>query len=445
MTLRVLFLLLVTAALSATSTRAQEAAPVAAVVNRGSLQNFADAIADALQARASEERVGGGVRFVVEEVRGLDGNKVRTALLPRIKRALKGAPLQAKDNGALLATVAISEEQGAVWAVVVVVGGGFAGPTTVVVEAAIDRELENALGAVSRSSAGRFVLERIGPLPSPVKNQSCAVLDVVLTDLDGDPAAELAVLSRCGVSIYRLDDTGGATLAAGPFALPARRWPRVVLGWLAGLSSPETGPVLWATTSAGHSVFVEVRTGKVVEAPGERVPLRGVVGKEGPHALHWRFGSPVLMLPLVSPGGVDVDVAGLPGRLRDLARLPGADVWVFVSEDGTLALRDEDGVIEPLAPERVGDRVLVIDIDGDGQQEVVTSSSASPGEPDQLVLRRISAGNDSSTVVLKSPLGGGSVAGFAAGFVDYDSRLDVVIVEELVNGEATVWRLEHAP
>ena len=441
------FLLLICAATSfvAMSARAQDAAVVATPGARGSVQGFADGIASALQARAREEGVAGGVRFVVDEVRGLDGNKVRTALLPRLKRALRGGPLDAKDTGALTATVAISEEQGAVWAVLVLDGGGLSGPSTIVVQTAIDHELEHALGAVSRSSSGRFVLERSGQLPPPVKGESCAVLDVMLTDLDGDPASELAVLSRCGVTIYRLDDTGSVVLAAGPFALPVRRWPRVALGWVASLSSPETGPVLWATTSAGHSLFVEVRTGKVVEAPVERVPLRGVVGKDGPHALHWRFGSPVLSLPLVSPGGIDVVVAGLPSRVRDLARLPGADAWVFVSEDGTLALRDDGGHVESLAPERVGDRLLVVDIDGDGDHEIITSSSASPGEPDQLVVRRLTPGFESSTVLLKSPLGGGSVAGVAAGFIDYDSRIDIVIVEELASGEATVWRLEHAP
>lgn len=412
---------------------------------RGSLQGFADAIGSALQARAGEEGVEGGIRLVIDEVRGLDVGKVKNALLPRMKRAVRGGPLDAKDNAALTATIAVSEEQGAVWAVIVLTGGALTGPSTVVVQTSIDRELESALGAVSRTATGRFVLERLGPLPSPRKGQPCPILDVVLTDLDGDPAAELAVLSRCGISIYRVDDNAGAILVAGPWGLPARRWPRVALGWLASLSSADTGPVLWATTSAGHSVFVEVRSGRMVDAPGERVPLRGVVGKEGPHALHWRFGSPVLSLPLVSPGGIDVVVNGLPARLRDLARLPGSDAWIFVSDDGTLALRDDTGVVESLSPERVGDRVLVVDIDGDGDQEIVTSSASSPGEPDQLVLRRLTPGLDATTVVLKSPLSGGSIAGVASGYVDFDSRIDVIVVEEGSAGEAAVWRLEHAP
>jgi hypothetical protein len=408
---------------------------------RGSLQVFADDIARALQARAAEEGISGGVRLVLDDVRGLDGAKVKSSLLPRIRRALHGSRLDAKDNGPITATLAVSEEQGAVWAVLVLTGGALSGPSTVVVDTAIDRELELSLGAVSRLATGRFVLERSGPLPSPVRQQSCAVLDVVLVDLDGDPANELAVLSRCGIAVYRLDESSGPVLVAGPWPLPQRRWPRTALGWLTATS----GQDVWVTTSAGHSLFVDVRTGKLSDAPAERVPLRGVVSKDGPLSLHWRFGSPVLSLPLMSPAGIDVVVTGLPSRVRDLARLQAADAWVFIADDGTLGLRDDAGTIEAVAPERVGDRLLVIDVDSDGEQEIVTSSSASPGEPDQLVVRRLTPGLDASTVLLKSPLGGGSIVGFASGHVDFDARLDVVVVEELQSGEATVWRLEHAP
>lgn len=416
-------------------------APAAAPAGRGSLQVFADDIAAALQARAAEEGIAGGVRLVLDDVRGLDGARVKSSLLPRVRRALHAGRLDAKDNGPITATLAVSEEQGAVWAVIVLTGGGLSGPSTVVVDTAIDRELELSLGAVSRLATGRFVLERNGPLPSPIRQQNCAVLDVVLVDLDGDPANELAVLSRCGVTVYRLDESSGPVLVAGPWPLPQRRWPRTALGWLATLSGQE----VWLTTSAGHSLVVDVRTGKFSEAPTERVPLRGVSSKDGPLSLHWRFGSPVLSLPLMSPAGIDVVITGLPSRVRDLARLQAADAWVFIADDGTLGLRDDAGTIEAVAPERVGDRLLVIDIDSDGEQEIVTSSSASPGEPDQLVVRRLTPGLDASTVLLKSPLGGGSIAGFAFGHVDFDARLDVVVVEELQNGEATVWHLEHAP
>lgn len=413
-----------------------------AAIARGSVQGFADDIAAALQERASVEGFAGGVRVVFDEIRGLDVGKTRAALLPRVKKALKGGPLVAADAVALVATIALSEERGQVWAVIVVDGPGLAGPTTLVLQRRLDRELEVALGTVSRLLPGRFVLERVAPLPPATKG--CPVLDMALVDVDADATAELAVLSACGVSVFRADDSGLVTVG-GPWPLPARRWPRVALGWLVTLQAPEVGPVLWAATSAGHSVFVDVKNGRVVEAPGERVPLRGVPGRDGPHALHWRLGSPVLALPLVTPGGVDLLVPGLPTRVRDLARLPGGDGWLFVTEDGTLAGRTDSGVTETLAPERVGDRILVVDLDADGDAELVTTTSASPGEPDQLVVRRVAPTRDATTVLLKSPLSGGSIAGFATGYSDLDRRIDVLILEEGGDGSATLWRLEHSP
>jgi len=434
--------------------RAGDGAPAA--VDRGSVQGFADDIATAVQARAAVEGIAGAVRVSVEEVRGLDGARVRAALLPRLKKALDGAITTSTTTGRepLFLTLAISEEQGQLWAVAVLEGPRVTSPTTIVVRRSVDRELEAALGATSRRTVGRLLLERVGPLP-PLTTQTpaapsaaspssrCPVLDAVLVDLDGDPAHELAVLSVCGVTVYRVAEAG-VSVVSGPVALPQRLWPRTTLGWLVLAGSTDAGPILWASTSAGHSHFVDVRGGRVAVAPPDRVPLRGVMGKDGPHALHWRLGSPSLELPLLTPGGVDVLVPGVPSRVRDLVRLPG-DAWLFVADDGTLAARDEGGVVSTLSPERCGDRVLAIELDGDADLELITSSASSPGEPDQLVVRRLSPGHESSTVLLKSPLGGGSIAALAAGHADFNARVDVVVIEELAGGDHVVWRLEHAP
>jgi hypothetical protein len=437
---------------------------------RGTVSGFADDIADAVEERARVEGMSGGVRLMLDEIRGLDANKVRAALFPRVRRALRnsGGPLIPSDGGQVVATVAISEERGQLWAVVVLEGESLAGPSTVVVTHPIDRELEVALGAVGASIPGRFVLERMGALPQPKLDKGdgrterrlerhCLVLDVVMVDFDGDPSQELAVLSTCGVSVYRADD-GGVSLVAGPYALPPQRWPRIPLGWLTSLSMPSSsssspatdgeelgGPMVWAATSAGHSVFVELKSGRVAQAPAERVPLRGVVGKDGPFSLHWRLGSPALALPVVTPGGIDILVGGIPGRVRDLAQLPAAETFVFVTEEGSLAIREDNGIAAIVAPERVGDRLLVVDVDADGDTELVTTTAASPGEPDQLVLRRLMPGAETTTVLLKSPLGGGSIVGLAAGFVDFDARIDVIALEESVSGDVMVWRLEHSP
>ncbi len=421
--------------LSPSSRAGDDAAP-------GSVQAFAEALATAVRARAEAEGWHGGVRLLLDDSRGVDLPKARATLLPRVRKALKG--LYAAD-GPLKARLALSEEGGKLWAVVVVDGPGLDGPSTIVVSASVDRELSSALGAVSKLTQGRFLLERKGLLPL---TPSCAVLDAALVDVDGDPALELAVLSRCGVEAFHVD---GAQMerVAGPLALPEKRWPRVALGWLVAVGSPgERTHTLWAATSAGHSVVVDVRPSAkdaVREAPAERVPLRSVATRDGPLALHWRFGSPLLSLPLISAGGVDVTVPGLPPRLRDLVRFPVGDSWIFVAEDGSLMARNDAGVVEPLAPERCGDRILLVDIDADAEPELLTTSASAPGEPDQLVLRRLGPGLSSSTVLLKSPLSGGSIVGVAYGHVDFDIRLDVLVLEELASGDVQVWRLEHAP
>jgi hypothetical protein len=428
---------------------AAEAADAPAV---SSVQAFADRIAEALRARGQAEGWRGGVRVSFDDSRGVDVQRARLVLLPRIKKAMKS---QFAADGPLRARVALSEEAGEVWAVVVVdassAGAGIDAPSTIVVSARLDRELSVALGATSKLAQGRFLLEKKGTLRGALsESATCAVLDVALVDFDGDAALELAVLSRCGVEVFRVDDNPRLERVAGPFLLPERRWPRVALGWLVAVPDKpgsERANVLWAATSAGHSVFVDVKAGAraVTPAPEERVPLRSVASPNGPMALRWRFGSPVLSLPLVSPGGIDVVVNGLPARLRDLVRYPVGDAWIFVAEDGSLLAKSENGALMPLAPERTGDRILLVDIDGDNDPELVTSSASSPGEPDQLVLRRIGAGLASSTVLLKSPLSGGSIVGVAAGHVDFDARKDVLVVEELTSGETQVWRLEHAP
>jgi hypothetical protein len=406
----------------------------------GSVQAFIDAIASALGDRAAAEGFRGGTRIVVETARGIDPQKARATMTPRLRKALRGGPLEAAD-GPLRARVALSVEGGTVWAVVVVDGPGLDGPTTVVVQANADRELLSAFGASTRTAQGRFLLERIGAIEGTA---GCPPLDATLVDGDGDPALDLAVLTRCGVDVFRLDDSARPERLAGPFALPARRWPRIALGWLTAVGTPPHR--LWLSTSAGHALFLDLRTGEVQSAPPELVPLRGVVTRDGPLALRGRFGSPLLSLPLRTASGADVVVAGLPGRMRDLAVSPLGDAWFFVAEDGTLAERDDSGELWPLSPERVGDRIVVLDLDNDGAPEVLTTAAVAPGEADQLVLRHPAPDGSSSTVLMKSPLSGGSIVAIAVGHIDYDARTDLVVLEEAPDGAAwTLWRLRHVP
>ena len=71
------------------------------------------------------------------------------------------------------------------WAVCVFEGGKLPGSSTVAVSAAVDRELEVALGAAGARTGGRrWAKERLGTVPA-------GVLDAVLLDVDGDIADDV--------------------------------------------------------------------------------------------------------------------------------------------------------------------------------------------------------------------------------------------------------------
>lgn len=399
----------------------------------GSLLAFVDAVAAALEARAKAERAAGPVRLEAAPSRGIDVAKVERAFLARLKKRLReGGVLVPAAEAALSCRITISEEGSLVWAVAALEGGALPGPATVAVSAPVDRELEATLGAAVKPAQTRFVLERLGAVPA-------GVLDAALVDVDADGVDELGLLGVDGLRLFR---AGPARLErmGNTHKLPGeRRWPRVPVGWLARLE----GGRLWAVTSAGHSFIYDTREQKTLGAPNDLVPFRGAPGPQGPLCGAWRFGSPAVTLPLMTSSGAVVRTPALPSRVRDLALL-GEGGFIYVDEQGQLLSQLRGEPPTSLAAERVGDRIALADLDGDGAAELVTTSAAGPGEPDHLVLRRLEGDLASSTVAFRSPLSGGSIVAVAVGRLDYGARLDVVLIEE-VGKEALAWRLRFAP
>lgn len=398
---------------------------------------FVEKLAAALEARARGEGAAGAVRLDVVASRGIDKDKAERVFVPRLRRRLRdGAVLVPTNDAPLRARVTLSEDGGLVWAVTMMEGGPLPGPSAVAVSVPVDKELEASIGAVVRPAQSRWILERVGTLPA-------GVLDVALVDVDGDGADELVALSVDGARTYRVG--AGLERLSGPVRYPGeRRWPRVPIGWAA-----ETGDgKVWLATSAGDAFVLDPKEGRFVQAPADGVPLRQPAprGSGDPLLLaSGRYGSPVLSLPLATPGGARVAPVGLPPRVRDVVKWPGrADAWVWVDEDGVLAAKAGDDPPTTLTPERVGDRIVVADLDGDVDPEIVTTAAAYPGEPDHVVLLRASASLQSVAVLFRSPLSGGAIAAAAAGQLDGDGRPDLVVVEE-TGQEALVWRLEHAP
>ncbi|HEY4220903.1 MAG TPA: hypothetical protein VGO62_06160, partial [Myxococcota bacterium] len=362
-----------------------------------SLIKLVDDVASSLEKRAALEHVSGPMKLEVTPSRGIDAQKVERGFQARLKKRLKeGGTLIPTVDAPLRCRLTLSEEGGFVWATALLEGGALTGPSAVAVSRVIDRELDASLGAVVKGAQTRYVLERLGTVPA-------GVLDIALVDVDSDGIDELAILGVDGLRLFR---AGGSHIEKmGPVQkLAARRWPRVATGWLARLD----GNRLWAVTSAGHSTIFDAKTLHQEPGPADLVPFRGAPGPRGPLCGQFRLGSPVMALPLASMQGQLVRTAGLPARVRDLAAAPLSPAmrlapnksatpgwlapagYVVVDADGQLLAQHGTDPPTLLATEKVGDRLLVADLDGDGDSEILTTSAAPTGEADHLVLRHVS-------------------------------------------------------
>ncbi len=419
------------------------AVPSAGAVARpaptGSLAVWVDAVATSLEARLVAEGARGPVAVAITAGRGLDGDKVRRVLGPRLKKRLaQGGITNVDERSGLTVRLVVSVDAGKLWAVGLIEGDDLVAPTSFAVDASLDRELQTVFGAgATARGRSRWQLEGLGVLPA-------GVLDVVCLDVDGDFADEIVVLSLEGVTVYRYTAGVGAPEKVGStVALPAQPagWPRVVTGWLA--PSDKDKEVVLATT-AGHHLAVDL-VGHTVRPHQEgRVPLKGL-GPLGTSVTWLRGGyaSPLLALPARGADGRKLTLPRMPDRVRDLWRTKRG--VVFVAENGQLFLADDDGVAPLLSQSRIGDRVLLVDLDLDGRLEVATTAATGEGEADTLTLTRPFSSPGNEGPLFRSGLSGGSVVAMGVGDVDYDERPDLLIVEETDSDEALLWRLEYAP
>lgn len=434
--------------LSAPTVHAKDDAlePVEAAVPRrvpkSSLLTFVEAVAAALEGRARVEKVTGPVRLDVTGARGVDPKKAEREFGARLLRRLRdGNILVPVARADLRARVVVSQEGGHVWAVTVFEGGALPAPSAVAISADIDRELEVAFGAGARPGQSRWVKERLGTAPA-------GVLDAVLLDVDGDLADDIALLSIDGLRLYRYaPGDSRPELLGGPYALPGdRRWPRVAAGWLAATAEGK----LWLATSAGHTAVFDPRGRRFESTPERGVPVRqpsSSLPGEPLLLLGGRFGSPVLTTPALSSTGEALSGVTAPSGVRDLLAYPGREgVWLWVDTDGRLGghLADQTALLLP-TPDRAGDRILVADLDGDGEGELVTSAATPPGDGDEVTIYGIEPSLERLTVLFRAALSGGGIVAMAEGELDFDGYPDVLVVEEGVGKEAVLWRLELAP
>jgi hypothetical protein len=160
-----------------------------------------------------------------------------------------------------------------------------------------------------------------------------------------------------------------------------------------------------------------------------------------------RHGSPLLTTPATTTEGVVVGGSSSPSLVRDALQSPAQEgAWVWIDADGRLGAHGpgQSPFFLPV-PDRVGDRFLMVDLDGDGERELVTSAATAPGEGDEVTIYALDAGLESATVLFRATLSGGSIVALAEGELDFDGSPDVLIIEETAGREAVLWRLELAP
>lgn len=406
----------------------------------GSLRHLVEQVARAVEERAAREGVTGPVRLEVSAARGVDPNKARRLFSTRLEGRLRaGTRLLPRVGAGVRLRVALSQEGTRVFVVSELEGGPLPAPSVVVVSAAIDRELEQTLGAGLRASRGRWGIERLGTVPA-------GVLDVLLHDLDGDLAAEFVLLSVDGVRLYRyLPGDRSPRLIAGPLPLPgAMQWPRLRSGWLAVDAAGRP----WLATNAGHRLVLDVEQQQLLPAAEPGVPLRqsrDLRGGGAPVLLSGRIGTPLLFL---AGPNTDPALRGVwrgPASVRDVQVLPGQTSWLWNDESGRPGLQRANGEVSLLAGlERVGDRLTLADFDRDGRPELVSSAATGPEESDEIAIHDLDPSRASTSLRFRAPLSGGSIVAVAVGEIDLDGAPDLIVVEELAEG-AVLWRVELAP
>ena len=397
-------------------------------VAKSSLYELVEQSAAEIEYRAQVENVAGPLRIEVSAGRGVDKRRIAREFGARFLRRLrKGDVVVPSVSSPVRVRVTLSEERGTLWCTGTLEGGALLAPVHFAVSMPIDRELEMALGASSKRAGARWVTQRLGTMQN-------GVLDMLVLNDAGALSETLAVLSIDGIRFFRL---GARVKEVGKhIRFEELAWPRALYGRLAFDEQK-----LLISTSAGHRLQYDVQSGVLSKNDSKKDFAMTQPKGEVLYAKSQKE-SPVFTGPLSTAKGEKL--VG-PARFRDLVLSPFHDeTMIFIGDEGRLgALRK--GRSKLLASqERAGDRLLLTDLDGAGDAELVTTLGVSYGESDELSVTTLDADLQSAKVVLRRRLSGGSIVALASGDLNFDGRDEVYAFEEFNDEAGVLWRIEYA-
>ena len=431
--MRKFIVLALTALLPLSTAEAQETystAPLSQLLTR---------TATRLSDRINEIGVPPEVHCELQTEGGLDLNSTRRFFFnPLLVHLTRNHHFSLSGDSATIVRLRVSADQHRVWVIGTIENSTLVGPSPFVISQLLTDELKVALGAhAPRGPSLQWKVHPIGTVRSEL-------LDFCVTDNNPeDTHFDLAVLDTSGVQLFRYNENGNrlSKLVGHAFANASGVWPRIVTGWLE-VSAPNE---LTATTSRGDSLVVNLLSHRATIPRRTRIPLRQ--SSSNSRSVVWgkhQIGSPNIQGPLQAGNGKPPWSSrdGFPQAFRDAHPDQSNSKWYWVTPTGELHATSTESYTGALLDEKIGDRILIADLNGDGQPELIHSRPTLVNEPDSLIVRSLPTPNKESTIQFKTPLGGGSIVAMDILRRHSNQRPGILVAEQTNANEHRMWILE---